>query len=505
MSDQQDTENDLQTRFPGRAKQINTLLSLIGQPTDAVVPSIFVYGCPSSGKTSVVRAVLEKTLKRTSWAFVNCIECHSPRMVFEHAMNQWCDWTPSWNNQFTGVCRIDSIHQFVQVIQEGHMYKDQDDQQETRYLILDRAERLRDMSSTVLPALLRLSELARRNICVILISSIVFEKFRMKGGVYEPLLIRFPDYTKEDTLQILELDFAASGRRIPILREKDMDDSSDSDNDNNDENPSSSTSTSLSPSPQEYLELDVAFFRDYVDIIYSVFNHNCKDLNEIRYFAALLFPLYLKPIQQGRAQKHEKAKLLNLARPYIAEASEKLYLREISSAEWTKATEQLDTKTTATSFLQNSRNGNRADFDLPYYTKFLLLASYLASYNPPKFDVRYFSRTAEERRKKKGGGVRKGTVDKLGGKMRQQLLGPKPFPVERMLAIFYSIIGETLEDNIDIQLQITSLTTLRLLVRSTKMDRLDGAKYQCNVSFEFIRSVAKSVRFEIDKYLYDFT
>jgi hypothetical protein len=38
--------------------------------------------------------------------------------------------------------------------------------------------------------------------------------------------------------------------------------------------------------------------------------------------------------------------------------------------------------------------------------------------------------------------------------MRQQLVGPKAFPIERMLAIFYSIIDDDLEDSIDIQLQV---------------------------------------------------
>jgi hypothetical protein len=38
--------------------------------------------------------------------------------------------------------------------------------------------------------------------------------------------------------------------------------------------------------------------------------------------------------------------------------------------------------------------------------------------------------------------------------MRQQLLGPKAFPVERMLAIFYSIIDDKLDDAIDIPVQV---------------------------------------------------
>lgn len=41
--------------------------------------------------------------------------------------------------------------------------------------------------------------------------------------------------------------------------------------------------------------------------------------------------------------------------------------------------------------------------------------------------------------------------------MRQQLLGPKAFPVERMLAIFYSIVEEGVESNVDIQTQVNDL------------------------------------------------
>lgn len=60
------------------------------------------------------------------------------------------------------------------------------------------------------------------------------------------------------------------------------------------------------------------------------------------------------------------------------------------------------------------------DFELPYYTKFLLIAAFLASYNPPRYDVRYFSRNAEERRKKRGGGAAKSKEMKnLGGKVGQ--------------------------------------------------------------------------------------
>lgn len=341
------------------------------------------------------------------------------------------------------------MQQFIRTICQTDIGSEQ-----PAFLMLDRAERLRDMGNNVLSALLRLAELTNRNICVILISNISFEKFRVKGGAIEPLLIKFSDYSEQDILRILQFDF---------------------------------TPSEIETDDENTVKLTSEFYAGFAQVIYSIFCHNCKDLNELRYFAALLFPLYIKPIKEGLAKTHETPKLIKYAQPYFVEATEKLYLREMSSAEWT----------------EQQKVVGRADFELPYYTKFLLIASYLASYNPPRFDVRYFAKSAEERKKKKGGGTRK-RVDNLGGKMRQQLLGPKTFPVERMLAIFYSILDEPLEDTIDIQLQITSLTTLRLLVRTTGLDKLDGAKYKCNVNFEFIRALAQNVRFEVDKYLYDF-
>jgi origin recognition complex subunit 5 len=85
------------------------------------------------------------------------------------------------------------------------------------------------------------------------------------------------------------------------------------------------------------------------------------------------------------------------------------------------------------------------------------------------------------------------------------LLGPKVFPVERMLAIFYSIITDDVAFSQDIQLQVTSLITLRLLTRVSPADRLDDIRCRCNASYEFIRKVAQSVRFEIDHYLFEFS
>jgi origin recognition complex subunit 5 len=114
------------------------------------------------------------------------------------------------------------------------------------------------------------------------------------------------------------------------------------------------------------VHLNDDFFQSFSEVIYSIFFQNCKDLNELRHLVALLFPLFINPIRDGRgtsvlkwatpdepcltviaAKPHETAKLFKLSQPYFAEATDKLYLREISSSEWAKRTSEMaDAKTT---------------------------------------------------------------------------------------------------------------------------------------------------------------
>ncbi|KAG0364085.1 Origin recognition complex subunit 5 [Gamsiella multidivaricata] len=274
----------------------------------------------------------------------------------------------------------------------------------------------------------------------------------------------------------------------------------------------------------------------FLELVYDVFQRNCKDLNEIRHLVALLFPLYVKPVKEGRIQKHEGLKLHRHIQAYFVEAMDKLYLREISSTEWSDralvpAPGSLHSKhdrsgalgggigdTSVIRSVIGSTGSERAlmsavdvqnTFDLPYFTKFILIASFLASYNPPRLDMRYFAKVSNQggkmtKRAKVSASKRHGH-DQMGSKLRQQLLGPKTFPIERMLAIFYSILDEEVEENVNVHTQIASLVSLRLLQRVTPMDKLDSIKCKCNVSYDMIKALAKSTKFDIDKYLYNFT
>lgn len=144
--------------------------------------------------------------------------------------------------------------------------------------------------------------------------------------------------------------------------------------------------------------------------------------------------------------------------------------------------------------------------ELPRLTKYLVIASYLASYNPPRLDARFFTRGGEGREKvgRKGGVLN-------GSKARQQLIGPKIFPLERMLAIFYSICDDDIKFTFDIHTQvfmfnhkISNCISLKLILRMTPMAQLDSIKCKSNVSFPIVKEIGQSINFDVAKYLFDF-
>ena len=201
------------------------------------------------------------------------------------------------------------------------------------------------------------------------------------------------------------------------------------------------------------------------------------------------------------------------------------------------------TCSTPTMPLEDTKSYSRLSVELPFFSKYLLIAAYLASYNPVKSDKRFFmkyhgkvSRSCKLIVQTGSGGmcilslrgcrrcalylrgyqqflflqfkkrVQRKSIHVAAHKRSSQLLGPKQFPLDRMLAIFYVIVDMDQDalgcvGSADILSQISSLVTLNLLTQAES--GLDTPKYKCNVSLDFVRLVAKNVRFEIHKYLYD--
>lgn len=126
-------------------------------------------------------------------------------------------------------------------------------------------------------------------------------------------------------------------------------------------------------------------------------------------------------------------------------------------------------------------------------------------------------KAAASKRRKKGGGTaltkgRPGVTKHR--KIARKLLGPQAFVLERMLAIFHAIKEDAdargrgkarVEGAADVQMAVTTLASLRLLVRmgsANSVDVLDaGTKYRVAVGWEVVRGIARSVGVEAEDYL----
>ncbi|KAJ1677228.1 Origin recognition complex subunit 5, partial [Spiromyces aspiralis] len=297
---------NLAREFRGRDDEIYTLTSLIGDPRDASPPSIFIYGPSATGKTAIIKRLINEYNRQFpcpsitaldehgcdqrlegdtagSWfAYVDCVECNTPRLVFERALNRWAGWQPSESNRYTSIAKCESSVDFVNRINQiakctparasGVWEGDA-----TRYLVLDHAERIRDLGPLFLSALARLNELVSEasatadargqcsatyrggggSVCTIMISQVVWDKFRPRhGGAPDPLMVRFEDYSKQVVLDIVAQDC-----------------------------------------PQDE---PLEFFLTFVDAVYEVFHRNCVNLNELRHLVALLYPRYVEPVYEGQ-------------------------------------------------------------------------------------------------------------------------------------------------------------------------------------------------------------
>ena len=230
-----------------------------------------------------------------------------------------------------------------------------------------------------------------------------------------------------------------------------------------------------------------------------------RDIVSFREVCKRLWKPFIAPIRDGSYGMREFSKLMVKNRPLFQ--SEAALIDSVVSIR----PAALNTK------LTNGRSpSNRIQFSpaktppvpshtLPYYPSHLLISAYLASYNPPKHDITLFSKTSLSKRRKRGGGT--ALTPQRASKHRRisrKLLGPQPFVLERLLAIFHAILPHAhAGGGADAMCQIATLVRLRLIVKSGGTgDVLEGgAKWRVNVGWEFVRGVGRGVGFDVENYL----
>ena len=417
-----------------RKNIITQLYSLIGYCDEPMPHSIFIYGHVATGKSLLVQNML--SYLKYNIAIINCVEHVTKRHIFEYILS---DLSLSSNDFITNnqlQCKCDNFVDFIINLRDISTKDNR-----PIVVVFDKCDKLRDIDVDLLPTFSKLRELSNVNICVIFITDIVWEKFRVKIGIPEPFKIHFSQYTKNELIEIL-----------------------------------------FSSRPGGYEE---TFYKNYLNLYLSVFFRFCRDLNELRYMAKVNFSKYIEPIKTDQSKEDDTALLWrNISATFKANL-EVIYLR-VSSENFTKDN-QLSKDIESTMRLALS-------FELPYYAKYMLIASYLASYNPAKEDKYIFIKQKFKKKKKRVNARKK--------IMLNAFCGPYNFPVSRMIAIFCAILNEKVDINANLLSQIPSMCQLGLLSIVGNYN-LNEPKLKCCVTYDFIIVIAKTVGFNIQNYLYN--
>lgn len=212
----------------------------------------------------------------------------------------------------------------------------------------------------------------------------------------------------------------------------------------------------------------------FASALYDICALYTRSPDELAYIAAARWPGFVKPVldaHQAALQEDPHSELqspsmessMRIIRHFAGtyrSAVDALYPRTMTAATWAAthlldASVSQDDQSTPASPPRSPRKralrgGNNGEDDtpseeiagatavrsLPTLSRYILLAAFLASTNPPKSDLRIFGSAAERRRKRKGGGtVRQRASRTAKAVVPQRLLGPTTFPLDRMMAI----------------------------------------------------------------------
>ncbi|KAF2810873.1 uncharacterized protein BDZ99DRAFT_462173 [Mytilinidion resinicola] len=435
----------LNSQFPCRELQIRQLLSLFS-PFLPSPPTLVVHGLDATGKSSIVKAVLEEN--SISHAIVNSRECITGRHLLERTLVACLDVVEASSEEkldrkpYARCENISALSTHLQRLFEGR---------EKFTLVFDGIDKQREAPPTLLTALARFGE-SIPNFSIVMIITVPHPSALHQTGIPH---VHFPPYTRDESITIL------SRNPPPIFLE-------------------------LSDPELEYTD-DLAaednawvWGRFLAAVWDSLAKGAARDLVSYRVVCTKLWRPFVAPIVDGTFGTRDFSRLM-VHRRTIFQGEDALLSRIVPKS------------TTVASAASTH--------DLPCYSKYLLCAAYLASFNPARQDNVYFMKASDKKRRRRKNNT--GWTAK-NRKISRHLLMPSPFSLDRLLGILRAILPHDLAQTADIYTQIATLSSIRLLVRTGAVgaDVLDpGCKWRVNYGFEYVSKLGRSVDFEIGEYL----
>ena len=276
-----------------------------------------------------------------------------------------------------------------------------------------------------------------------------------------------------------------------------------------------------------------------VEVVIQSVENITRDIREMLRLLRLTWPFYLEPIlnndstgssllslleqncpissnengEEGQLKGQVSEKLGQKIRPHIRKMLNECLLQP--------------GKTNVENEEATSKEGNKTEVGLSYYSIFLLLAAYLCQVNKAENDLKLYTNRASGQRSRKGRRSNQPNDTQMESithassiKAQQNLKIEKlpSFPLERLLSIFSSITGKYASDSCIANKSLGSMSTFAKIseleelgyiscvdndsnARKSLMMSTSSLQYNCKMSNNQAVEFAKAVHFPLSNYI----
>lgn len=328
------------------------------------------------GQKSVGKSLCLKEFNRTSSEWLKSVtvcasECYTNRILFESIINKLNDHKLSHEDSYESFAKVESMEEFL--VQLSAL-----DPAGSYLISIENAEKIRDMDHNMFPVFTKLREFTGINISCILISHLAYEKFRA-GDVIK---LHVPDYSKNEIIEI----FLSKHKELHMKIINTIYENESNDNDSKFHQLAAIES------------MDAEFYKNYLNIFLNVFYKACRDIKELEYLSDKCYQSYYAPIMNGEIRATDITSLWRHSMKSLKQSLKTTYMRidNMPTFEDTKRDESTTTNNESCSSIQ----AFAMNLELPFYAKYLLIASFLASHNDAKTDKRLFMKYHGKERKR---------------------------------------------------------------------------------------------------------
>ncbi|CAF3751892.1 unnamed protein product [Rotaria sordida] len=439
-------------------------------PTIPYPSHVYIYGNNNTGKSTIIKYILNKYNHTILW--FDCREIYSLNMFYHTFISLL-------SNNIIPVMK--NFNDFIRILRDlsiQDMNNNNNKKKKTKqyyFVVLHHIELLLNYDTTghLLYLLFKLNELTLGYFhhTLILIGHQPFyqlpqmNQIEAELGVLTPITIFVPAYTRTEIVTILQ----------NILTQQ-----------------------------QDILPSSISQLQIIIELALQSFYIVTNDLIELKDMITMCIKDFLRSNTKKQINddgtNHDYRILYQ--KEFFMQVLNSVYTRSMSIPRFLD-THTADEETTDKSSHISTINNKNNTRDLPLSAKFLLIAIYLATQNPIKYDRMLYDKQNQGKKSRRAKIMHKRTQLESSKIEYLPLSSNKSISLNRLLAIYCSLQGDTIPLTTQIYTQLSLLTSMRLIElvgssNETGIINLNEPKYRCTSSNDYVRRVAASIDFKID-------